>query len=112
MPRRMVMDPSSIQESEGSKAGVNYVAANDRKFCHVGETDFQLQTVEGRGECRIFHVADMNKALGAVSHFGDVGYKVAINKDIATGTELSAQMAAEIARWKDVAQKANIKPNN
>ena len=35
-----------------------------------------------------------------------------VNAGGATGVELGAQMAAEIARWKDVAQKANIKPNN
>ena len=35
-----------------------------------------------------------------------------VNAGGAAGPELGAQMAAEIARWKDVAQKANIKPNN
>ncbi len=35
-----------------------------------------------------------------------------VNAGGATGTELGAQMAAEIARWKEVAQKANIKLNN
>lgn len=35
-----------------------------------------------------------------------------VNAGGATGTELGAQITSEIARWKDVAQKANIKPNN
>lgn len=35
-----------------------------------------------------------------------------VNAGGATGTELGTQIAAEIARWKEVAQKANIKPNN
>ena len=35
-----------------------------------------------------------------------------VNAGGATGTELGAQIAAEITRWKEVAQKANIKPNN
>ena len=35
-----------------------------------------------------------------------------INAGGASGAELGAQMAAEIARWKEVALKAGIKPNN
>ena len=35
-----------------------------------------------------------------------------INAGGASGTELGTQMAAEIARWREVVQKAGIKPNN
>ena len=35
-----------------------------------------------------------------------------VNAGAASGAELGAQISAEIARWKEIAQKANIKPNN
>ena len=35
-----------------------------------------------------------------------------VNPGSATGAELGAQITSEIARWKEVAQKAGIKPNN
>ena len=92
MPRRMVIDPSSIRESEGSKAGVNYVAANNVKIPNEGETDLSFQTAEGHGECLTFQVAEVNKALGAVSHLVDMGYKVVFDKDMTTGHDLSVMI--------------------
>ena len=47
MPRRMVVDQSSIRESAGSKAGVHYVAANDGRIPNEGECDLEFQTAEG-----------------------------------------------------------------
>ena len=35
-----------------------------------------------------------------------------VNPGSATGAEFGAQITSEIARWKEVAQKAGIKPNN
>ena len=48
------------------------------------------------------------RAVDVVQRFNTL----TVNAGGATGTELGAQMAAEIARWKEVAQKAGIKPNN
>ena len=92
MPRRMVINPANIRESAASKAGVNYVAANDGRIPNEGETDLQFQTVEGHGECLTFQIAEVNKALGAVSHLVDMGYKVVFDKDMATGKDLSMMM--------------------
>ena len=54
MPGRMVINPATIRESAASKAGVNYVAANDGRIRNEGETDLQFQAVEGHGECLTF----------------------------------------------------------
>ena len=35
-----------------------------------------------------------------------------VNASSATGAEPGAQISAEIARWREIAQKANIKLNN
>ena len=92
MPRRIVIDPSSIVESETSKAGVNYVAANNGRIPNEGNTDLNFQTADGHGECLTFQVAEVNKALGAVSHLVDMGYKVVYDKDMTTGHDLSVMI--------------------
>ena len=89
MPRRMVVDQSSIRESAGSRAGVQYVAANDGRIPNEGECDLEFQTAEGNDEDWTFQVAEVNKALGAVSSLVDKGYKVIFEKDMSTGQDLS-----------------------
>ena len=89
MPRRMVINPASIRESVASKAGVNYVAANNGRIPNEGEADLEFQTTEGHDECLTFQIAEVNKALGAVSHLVDLGYKVVFDKDMVTGKDLS-----------------------
>ena len=63
MPRRMVINPGSIRESVASKAGVNYVAANDGRIPKEGEADLEFQTAEGHDKCLTFQIAEVNKAL-------------------------------------------------
>ena len=48
MPRRMVIKKSEIRESEGSRRGVHYVAANDGRIPNEGEYDLKFSTVEGQ----------------------------------------------------------------
>ena len=68
MPRRMVVDPSTIWESAGSMAGVHYVAAKVVRIPDEGESDLSFCTTEGNDEGMIFQMAEVNKALGAVSY--------------------------------------------
>ena len=46
MPRRMVLSKADIRESEGSKAGLKHVAANDGRIPNEGEYDLKFQTIE------------------------------------------------------------------
>ena len=84
-----MVDPSSIRESAGSKAGVHYIAANNGRIPNEGECDLSFQTTEGNNEEITFQVAEVNKALGAVSYLVDKGYKVTFEKNMSTGQDMS-----------------------
>ena len=71
MPRRMVIRKSEIRESEGSKNGAHYVAANNGRIPNEGEYDFNFSTVDGIEQCLTFQIAEVNKALCAISNLGD-----------------------------------------
>ena len=45
-PRRVVMSKSEIRESEGSKAGAHYVAANEGIISNEGEYHVKFDTIE------------------------------------------------------------------
>ena len=89
MPRRMVLNKADIRDSEGSKAGLKYVAANDGRIPNEGEYDLKFQTMEGNSEDFTFQIAEVNKALGAVSYLVDRGYKVTFEKNMKTGQDFS-----------------------
>ena len=88
MPKRLVRR-DRIRESEGSKKGMHYVAANKGKIPNEGETDFRFQTSEGSKENWKFQIAEVNKALGAVSDRVDNDYRVVFDKDSRTGRDAS-----------------------
>ena len=89
MPRRMVINKSTIRESAGSRAGVNYVPAGGGKIPNEGEFDLEFKTTEGNAETWTFQVAEINKALGAVSQLVDLGYKVIFDKNLENGQDMS-----------------------
>ena len=92
MPRRMVMRKSDIRESEGSRNGVHYVAANNGRIANEGEFDLQFNTIEGNEQRLTFQIAEVNKALCAVSNLVDHGYRVVFYKDVETGQDTSYMM--------------------
>ncbi len=87
MPKRLVR--GKIRSSEGSKRGMNYIAANKGKIPNEGETDFQFKTKEGFDQSWEFQVAEVNKALGAVADRVDNGFRVVFDKDAKTGNDAS-----------------------
>ena len=95
MPRRMVMNKSEIRESEGFKNGVQYVAANDGRISNEGEYDFKFETVESHEQDLTFQIAEVNKALSALSYLVDNGYKVVFDKSMVTGQDMSHTMNTE-----------------
>ena len=54
MPRRMVIKKDEIRESEGSKNGIHYVAANNGRIPNEGEYDLKFNTVEGHEQWLTF----------------------------------------------------------
>ena len=105
MPKRMVKNKSKIRPSAGSRRGAHYVAANDGRIPNEGETEFKFKTAEGQERCVVFQVAEVNKALGAVSYFVDDNFRVTFDKDMKTGTDLSRMMnkaTGEVTRFRRV----------
>ena len=65
------------------------MAANDGRIPHEGEWDLNFQTTEGNSEDMTFQVAEVNKALGAVSYIVGKGYRVIFDKNMVTGQDMS-----------------------
>ena len=95
MPRRMVIKKSEIRESEGSRRGVHYVAANDGRIPNEGEYDLNFSTVEGQEQCLTFQIAEVNKALCAVSNLVDNGFRVVFDKNMKTNQDTSHMLHKE-----------------
>ena len=95
MPRRMVIKKSEIRESEGSRRGVHYVAANDGRIPNEGEYDLNFSTVEGQEQCLTFQIAEVNKALCAVSNLVDNGFRVVFDKNMNTNQDTSHMLHKE-----------------
>ena len=96
MPRRMVVKKSEIRESEGSRRGVHYVAANDGRIPNEGEYDLKFSTVEGQDQCLTFQIAEVNKALCAVSNLVDNGYRIVFDKNMKSDQDTSHMIHKEI----------------
>ena len=88
MPRRMVKR-SRIRESEYSRRGVHYVAANKGKIPNEGETTFEFETPEGEKEYWDFQIAEVNKALASIADRVDHNCKVVFDRDELTGKDQS-----------------------
>jgi hypothetical protein len=92
MPRRLVigkMNRGRIRPSEASRAGVHYVAANNGRIKNEGEVDFKFNTSSGDLKSMCFQVAEVNKALAAVSALVDSNHRVVFDKDMKTGADIS-----------------------
>ena len=88
MPRRMIRK-QKIRPSAGSLRGAHYLAANNGRIANEGECDFKFKTVEGDDQNLTFQIAEVNKALGAVSYLVDHGWRVTFDQDEATGRDIS-----------------------
>ena len=95
MPRRMVMRKSDIRESEGSRNGVHYVAANNGRIPNEGEYDLKFNTAEGTEQYLTFQIAEVNKALCAISNLVDRGFKVVFDKNVKTDQDTSHMLNKE-----------------
>ena len=91
----MVRNKTEIRSSPSSRRGVNYVAANNGRIPNEGEFDFNFSTVEGNDEEFVVQVAEVNKALGAVSYLVDHGYRVVFDRDLKTGKDVSFMLQKE-----------------
>ena len=89
MPRSTLRKWMKVRQSEASRAGVHYVAANGARIANEGEADFAFQDKDGKRHSWVFQVADVNKVLASVSAMVDAGHRVVFDRDEVTGTDLS-----------------------
>ena len=108
MPRRMVRNKMKIRPSPSSRRGVQYVAANNGRIPNEGEVDFAFTTTEGNEEEFVVQVAEVNKALGAVSYLVDKGYRVVFDKDLASGKDISYMMKKSTKATSRFRRERNI----
>ena len=108
MPKRMVRGKTKIRPSPSSRRGVHYVAANNGRIPNEGEVDFAFQTIEGNSEEIVVQIAEVNKALGAVSYLVDKGYRVVFDKDLVTGKDISYMMKKETKVTSRFRRERNI----
>ena len=87
MPRRLAR--GKIRPSEGSRRGMNYVSASKCRIPNEGETNFDFMTLDGIMQSWEFQIAEVNKALAAVSDRVDHDYRVVFDKDSKTGIDCS-----------------------
>ena len=81
MPRRVVRNKKKIRSSPGSRIDLHYVAANNARIPNEGETTFKFHTNEGVQTQFGFQIAEVNKALGAVSYMVDHRHMVVFDQD-------------------------------
>ena len=89
MPRRMIRNPEAIRPPRASRLGVHYVAANDGRIPNEGETTFKFRTNDGHDITWDVQIAEVNKALGAISHLVDDNHRVVFDKNMKTGIDMS-----------------------
>jgi hypothetical protein len=80
---------NKIRPSPGSRRGVHYVSATNDRIPNKGECDFHFSTKDGQKESFTFQIAEVNKALCAVSYLVDQGNQVIFDQDENTGVDLS-----------------------
>ena len=76
-----------IHDSEGSRRGRNFLAANGDKIPNLGEAKLGLRDVESKGAFEsVFQVADVTRPLYSVGKICDAGAEVKFTKDRAEVT--------------------------
>ena len=99
---------NKIRPSPGSRAGVRYVAADNARIKNEGEFDFHSETKEGHKESYTFQIAEVNKALMAVSYVVDTGHQAIFDQDEATGVDISRIVHKKSGRTIQMKRERNV----
>ena len=89
LPRRILRKGMKMRQSEASRLGVHYVAANGARIPNEGEVDFGFEDKDGKAHSWVFQIAEVNKVLASVSALVDSNHRVTFDKDDKTGVDLS-----------------------
>ena len=107
MPKRLIRK-SKIRESEFSRRGLHYIAANKGRIPNEGEADFVFTTNEGIEETWIFQMAEVNKALASIADRVDSNYKVVFDKDADAGRDISYMLNKTTKRAIKMTRIGNV----
>ena len=109
IPRRMVRGKfNRIRPSKGSRAGVHYVSASSARIPNEGECDFHFTTKDGEKENYTFQIAEVNKALCAVSYLVDRHNQVIFDKDDVTGLDISRIVNKKTGKTIQMTRERNV----
>ena len=109
IPRRMVKGKfNRIRPSPGSKKGVYYVSASGGRIPNEGECDFHFESQDGTAQEFTFQIAEVNKALCAVSYLVDKGHQVIFDQDPATGVDTSRIVHKKSGRMIPLVRERNV----
>ena len=109
MPRRMARGKGMrIRPSPGSKRGVHYLAANNARIKHEGECDFPFTADDGQEVSFVMQIAEVNKALCAISYMVDHRYKVVFDRDEKTGVDLSHMYNKVTGKYLKLRRERNV----
>ena len=108
MPRRMLRKKMRVRASPGSKRGVHYLAANNARIKNEGEVDFQFQSDNHDFHSWVFQVAEVNKALCAVSYMVDHDYRVVFDRDKTTGVDTSFMLHKPSGKTIKLRREKNV----
>ena len=109
IPRRMVKGKfNRIRSSKGSRAGVHYVSASSARIPNEGECDFHFQTKDGQKENYTFQIAEVNKALCAVSYLVDRNNQVIFDQDDLTGLDISRIINKKTGKIINMTRERNV----
>ena len=107
MPRRMV-GKKKIRPSPGSRIGMKYVGAGGERIPNEGEVDFPFRTAEGHKQNVVFQIAEVNKALCAVSYLVDRHNQVIFDKDEETGMDVSRMINKKTGKVIEMTRERNV----
>ena len=109
IPRRMIRGRLNlIRPSKGSRAGVHYVSASSARIRNEGECDFHFTTKEGQKENYVFQIAEVNKALCAVSYLVDRHNQVIFDQDEETGMDVSRIINKKTGKVIEMTRERNV----
>ena len=109
IPRRMIRGKfNKIRPSKGSRAGVHYVSASSARIRNEGECDFHFTTKDGHKENYTFQIAEVNKALCAVSYLVDQHNQVIFDKDDVTGLDISRIINKKTGKIIQMTRERNV----
>ena len=109
IPRRMVKGKlNKIRPSPGSKKGVYYVSASGGRIANEGECDFHFSAKDGTPQEFTFQIAEVNKALCAVSYLVDKGHQVIFDQDAKTGVDTSRIVNKSTGKMIPLVRERNV----